>query len=475
MRLTILAALLAWFPAGAADLTGRWTGTLDITGPDGTSRSQPACLVLKQDGSTLSGRFGPNPADMRDISKGAIADGQVGFDLPLGNRTMHAKLAMETDRLMGEIAGPGAPQLKLTLTRLVYPTAGRLEHQLSEIDALIAAAFSKRPAGSVTAAVVSGPQIVWSKSYGNADDEKRSPATKDTVYRIGSITKMFTALMLAQLVDDGKVHLSDPVEKYLPEVKTVQGRFPDAPPITLVQLSTHTAGLSREPDDLPTYLKGPVSQWEKVLIAALPHTHYQFEPGTTESYSNIGYAILGVALSRGAGQPYVEFVRKRTFEPLGMTHSAFESNPDMLTNLSKGYAARGKDVDSETPQREHEGRGYKVPNGAIYTTAGDLARFASFLLGVGPETVLKSDVLERNLRHQPIQANFDLSSGYGRAFEVSRRDRYTSFGHSGAVAGYEAALYMNREAGLAVIVLANSTGVLDTTTLALRSLDIVSK
>ena len=97
------------------------------------------------------------------------------------------------------------------------------------------------------------------------------------------------------------------------------------------------------------------------------------------------------------------------------------------------------------------------------------------ILGVGPETVLKSDVLERNLRHQPIQANFDLSSGYGRAFEVSRRDRYTSFGHSGAVAGYEAALYMNREAGLAVIVLANSTGVLDTTTLALRSLDIVSK
>src|SRR5258708_33516638 len=186
MRLAILTSLLACLPLGAADLTGRWTGTLDITGPDGESRSQPACLVLKQDGSTLTGRFGPNPADMRDISKAAIADGQVGFDLPLGNRTMHAKLAMETDRLTGEIGGPGAPQLKLSLTRLVYPTAARLAPQLSEIDTLIAAAFSKRPVGSVTAAVVSGPQIIWSKSYGNADDEKKSSATKDTVYRIGS-------------------------------------------------------------------------------------------------------------------------------------------------------------------------------------------------------------------------------------------------------------------------------------------------
>ena len=105
------------------------------------------------------------------------------------------------------------------------------------------------------------------------------PADADTVYRIGSITKMFTALMLEQLVEAGKVHLSDPAEKYFPEIKTVQGRFPDAPPITLIQLATHTSGLGREPDNTEIYVTAPVADWEKTLIAALPHTHYDIRAG----------------------------------------------------------------------------------------------------------------------------------------------------------------------------------------------------
>jgi CubicO group peptidase (beta-lactamase class C family) len=270
--------------------------------------------------------------------------------------------------------------------RIVEATAESLHSQLTEIDSMIAADLAKHPVGSVTAGVVAGKQLIWSKSYGQADMEKKTPADADTVYRIGSITKMFTALMLEQLVDAGKVHLSDPVEKYFPEIKMVQGRFPDATPITLIQLAMHTSGLGREPDSVETYVTGPVANWEKTLIAALPHLHYQFEPGTRFFYSNIGFAVLGAALSRAAGESYVEYVPKHIFEPLGMTHSALERNAQMLPHLSKGYQSMGPGgaVDSETPQHEHEaGRGYKVPNGAIYTTVGDLARFASFLMGQG--------------------------------------------------------------------------------------------
>jgi hypothetical protein len=129
--------------------------------------------------------------------------------------------------------------------RLINELDQPADRALGEIDAMVAAEFARRPVGSVTIGVVSGKQLIWSKSYGFADMEERTPASKDTVYRIGSVTKMFTALMLAQLADDGKVRLSDPVEKYFPEVKTVQSRFPDAAPITLVQLSNHTTGLSR--------------------------------------------------------------------------------------------------------------------------------------------------------------------------------------------------------------------------------------
>ena len=360
--------------------------------------------------------------------------------------------------------------------RIVQPTAASLQTQLAEIDKIAAADFGRRSIGSVTVGVVSGKELIWTKSYGDADMEKKTPADQDTVYRIGSITKMFTAVMLEQLVEAGKVHYSDAAEKYFPELKSVQGRYPDAPPITLVQLATHTAGLGREPDDTETYVTGgPVSAWQKTLIAALPHTHYDFEPGTRFFYSNIGFAVLGAALSRASGQPYMEYIPKHVLEPLGMTHSELERNEKMLPHLSKGYQVGPGGVDSETPQKEHDGRGYKMPNGAMYTTVGDMARFASFLLGEGPETVLKAASLQRWLSVSAVPANIELSSGYGHGFEVSRRENYVSFGHSGAVAGYGAALYMNRKTGVGVIVLTNGLGAVNPNGIALRSLDLLSK
>ena len=359
--------------------------------------------------------------------------------------------------------------------RIPEATAESLHAQLAEIDSLFATDLARRPVGSVTAGVISGGELIWTKSYGDADMEKKIPADRDTVYRIGSITKMFTALMLEQLVESGKVHLADPAEKYFPEIKTVENRFSFAPPVTLMQLATHTSGLDREPGDTETYVKGAVADWEKTLIAALGHLHYQFEPGTRFFYSNIGYAILGAALERAAGEPYVEYVPKHIFEPLGMAHSAFERNQPMLPHLAKGYEAEpGGRVDSETAEREHEtGRGYKVPNGAIYTTIGDLARFASFLLGQGPETVLKHSSLDRFQLQSEVPADIGLTSGYGIGFQVERRDGYTAFGHGGAVAGYTSMLLLNRQKQLGVIVF--SSGAANPTMLAGRALDILSK
>jgi CubicO group peptidase (beta-lactamase class C family) len=358
----------------------------------------------------------------------------------------------------------------------ITATAESLHAQLMEVDSKIAAEFAKHPIGSVTAGVVVGKQLIWSKSYGEADMEKKIPADAETVYRLGSITKMFTALMLEQLVEAGKVHLSDPVEKYFPEIKAVQGRFPDAPPITLIQLATHTSGLDREPDDIEVATAGPVADWEKTLIAALPHLRYQFEPGTQFFYSNMGYAILGAALSRAAGESYLEYVPKHIFEPLGMTHSALELNSQILPHLSKGYAVMGPngEVDSETPARENEkGRGYKVPNGAAYTTVGDLARFASFLMGQGPASVLKTSSLDRFQKEIIVPANIDLTDGYGVGFQVDKHDNYVAFGHGGSVAGYTAMLLINRQKGIGVIVFSN--GAVDPGGLAEQSLDILSK
>lgn len=364
--------------------------------------------------------------------------------------------------------------------QIVEPSVASLTARCAAIGSMISTQFAKHPVGSVTIGVVFKNQLICTKSYGQADMGKQLEADKDTIYRIGSITKMFTAVMLEQLVDAGTVHLSDPVEKYFQEVRTVQGRFPDAPPITLIQLATHTSGLDLEPGNTEKYVQGPVADWEKTLIAALPHTRYAFEPGTHYSYSNIGFAILGAALSRASHQPYAEYVPAHIFGPLGMTHTALELNPAMLPHLSKGYGWHGGKIDADISQREHEtGRGYKVPNGAIYTTVGDLARFCSFLMGQGPDSVLKTTSLERNLSQSAVQADFQLSAGSVLGGMVIRRDTYTAFGHAGAVAGYQAGLYMNREAKIGVIVLANALGdqtqSVGTTDLALSALDMLSK
>lgn len=362
--------------------------------------------------------------------------------------------------------------------RIAERNPADISAQCVAIDSMMAAEYSKHSIGSVTIGVVYKNQLIWTKSYGNADMEKKIPADKDTVYRIGSITKMFTAVMLEQLADAGKVHLSDPVEKYFPEVNTVQGRFPSAPPITLIELATHTSGMDREPGDTEKYLQGAVSDWEKTLIAALPHTRFAFEPGTRYFYSNIGFATLGAALSRAADEPYLQYVPKHIFEPLGMTHTALDLNPVILPHLSKGYQINGAKIDADTPLKENQnGRGYKIPNGAIYTTVGDLARFSSFLMGQGPETVLKADVLRRSLSQLAVQANYELSEGYILGGTLTRRDNYTAFGHSGAVDGYQAGLYVNREASVGVIVLSNALGnnAVNTADLALKWLDMLSK
>jgi CubicO group peptidase (beta-lactamase class C family) len=353
------------------------------------------------------------------------------------------------------------------------PEASEIPDSLSGVDALAGSEFAKDKVGSLTVGVVAGSKLVWTNSYGYSDMEKKQPATRRSVYRIGSITKQFTALMLLQLVEYGKVHFADPVEKYFPEVNRLQGRYAYAPPITLIQLATMTAGISTEPRDLTTYLRGPVRDWEKVLISALPHTRYVFEPGTRFLYSNIGYAILGAALSRAADQPYTNYVEQHIFAPLGMKQTAFEPNDQIRPDLAKGYAVQGGKPDAKTPEREHEGRGYKVPNGAAYSTVDDLARFVTFELGNDVKGVLTNPMLDVSTRPLVAMTN-DLQRGYGIGCNVLRVRALTIYGHAGSVAGYEAVALVDRKTGVGVIALRSASGgKLDILDLGVRVLEKV--
>ena len=309
---------------------------------------------------------------------------------------------------------------------------------------------------SLTIGLVKKTGLVWTKSYGYADIEKKELANIDSVYRIGSITKQFTALMLLQLVHQGKVHFSDPVEKYFPEIQLVKSDYKNAPPVTLAELALHRSGLDVEPDS-DIFMQGPVSDWEKVLIAALPHTKYAHEPGRYFAYSNIGYAILGAALERAAHQPYTDYIKENILRPLKMTHTDFEPTPAIREHLATGYEHIYPDrLDRDRSQKEQAGRGYKVPNGALYTTVDDLARFEAFEMLGGPEAVLPGQELEE-ARGQ-VSANDNLSAGYGLGVQFVRSGENVFLGHTGSVAGYTALAFVQLRAGVGIVVLRNEDG-----------------
>jgi CubicO group peptidase (beta-lactamase class C family) len=331
---------------------------------------------------------------------------------------------------------------------------------LPSVDSLAATEFAKDSLGSITIGIISGSQLAWTHSYGFADMKSHRLATRSTVYRIGSITKPFTAVMLMQLVEAGKVSLSDPVEKYLPEVKQIGSKPAGAPPFTFLQLATMTAGLAREPRLAEgSFLTGQVADWDKILLSALPHTDYISFPGTEFSYSNIGYAILGAALTRAAGVPYTEWERTRVLTPLGMTHTRFEVDPGIAADVATGYEVKrdGSLDDQPAATDARDGRGYKVPNGAIFTTVDDMSRFVSFELGNGPAAVLPHARLDAAFGGF-VASSADLSEGYGLGFMAMRRDKFTYTGHSGSVAGYVAYMYFDRETQLGVVLFRNVDG-----------------
>jgi CubicO group peptidase (beta-lactamase class C family) len=330
---------------------------------------------------------------------------------------------------------------------------------VAAVDSLISAEFVKDSIGSITVGIVAGPQLVWTRSLGFADIKAGRLANRNTVYRIGSITKPFTAVMLMQLVAAGKVQLSDPVERYLPEVQQLASKPQGAAPFTFLQLSTMTAGLAREPNEAGPFWTGPVSGWEKKLLAAVPHTRYISFPGTEYSYSNIGYAILGAALARAAGQPYTEWQRVHIFRPLGMDRTRFEVDATIESDLAVGYEVRSDGTldDQIAPQEARDGRGYKVPNGAIFTTVDDLARFVAFELGRGPESVLPRQILDDAFAGIVV-TDASQADGYGLGFMAKRRDDYSFLGHAGSVPGYRAAMYYHRTYQLGVVVFRNVGG-----------------
>ncbi|NRB48026.1 MAG: serine hydrolase [Saprospiraceae bacterium] len=299
--------------------------------------------------------------------------------------------------------------------------------------------------GSITITVLKGKHTLWSGAYGFADFTNAIKADSSKIYRTGSISKTFTAFLMMQLVDEGTIQLTDPVEQYLPEIAALKG-YGDSTKITFHHLASHTSGLIREPK-LENAAAGPIAHWEEKVLASIPETSFKSGMDQAYSYSNIAFGILGLALSRAAAKPFMQLVEEKIFQPLQMNNSFFIVPASKMGDLAIGMQSNGMGQVHEAAAREHQGRGYKVPNGGIYSTPNDLMKFMNAIMGY--DGLLKQESLSAMLQGQTPKDNY----GYGISlFEDSE---ISTAGHGGSVAGYNCYMLFDKESQYGVVLMRN--------------------
>jgi CubicO group peptidase (beta-lactamase class C family) len=198
---------------------------------------------------------------------------------------------------------------------------------------------------------------------------------------------------------------------------------------------------------------GPIEEWENKVLRSIPTTSFEFKPGERFSYSNIGYGVLGVALSRAANEPFIEMVEEKIFKPLQMENSFFVVPEHKMKDLAQGIGGGpfgDEELDLDRPQKEHRGRGYKVPNGGIYSTPTDLGKF--MMCNMGNPYILDTKHLEIMHTNQTPETRYH---SYGLGFELYRDPAITIVGHSGGLPGYSASFGFENDHGYGVILMRN--------------------
>ncbi|MBL8271327.1 serine hydrolase domain-containing protein [Steroidobacter sp.] len=332
------------------------------------------------------------------------------------------------------------------------------ETRFSAVQQLIDAEFRKDSRGGVSVGVVENGELVWTYCVGQMDEAKGRPASVDTVYPIGSTTKIFTGLMLLQLVERGQVHLSDPVERYVPEVRQMKNKYPWAPPITLIQLATMTAGVQRGANMPPGVGKAVAAAktFEDMAALAIPGFEYLYEPGTASRYSNAGYSILGLALSRAAKRPFGEYIRSEILEPLGMHHSAFVAPPQLQEQFALGYRLDRPQVAGNVPY--NSAKNLLMPASDLKSTVLDMARLMRFQMLGGNESVLKqTTLLDSYQLLVPTDALMRYGDGVGFAAVRNEDSKLVALGHGGSDAdGFISSYEFDGATKTGIVVLANT-------------------
>jgi CubicO group peptidase (beta-lactamase class C family)/D-alanyl-D-alanine dipeptidase len=297
---------------------------------------------------------------------------------------------------------------------------------------------------ALSIALVDDQQIIWAAGFGYAGPQAKTPATAATVYRVGSVSKLFTDLAVMRLVEQGVLNLDEPVTKYLPDF---QPQNPFDTPITLRHLMAHRSGLVREPP--VGHYFDPTAPTLAATVGSLNRTALVLAPGAKIKYSNAAIATVGYVLERTQKQPFADYLQRSVLEPLGMKHSAFMPTPELAKNLAHAlmWTYHGREFPAPTFELG------MAPAGSMYTTVTDLGRFLSMMFagGRGPNgPFVKPETLEQMFA--PQFAEPGAKAGFGIGFMIGEFEGHRRIGHGGAIYGFATELAALPDDKLGVVV-----------------------
>ena len=438
LALGAMAALPLW----AQTVTGLWEGKV------GGNTQQT--LRVDFDGGLASLNSSPPFPITLAKSDDPLA---VQFDVTIAGRTVRFGGRRNESEIAGKVANT-----TLTLTRMpdnTPPLAGRKRYPFPHTDSkdakaianaheFIADLFRKREMPGLSVAVARKGTVVWSEGFGVGDAELGVPVTSLTRFRLGSVSKLLTSAGVARLVEDGKLDMDAPIQRYI-------SSFPMKPwPITTRQLAAHTSGSRHYGGMDAPFLKGaPHFASVREGLTIFQDDPLLFEPGTRYNYSSYGFNTISAVIEGASGQEFLSFMQASIFEPLGLNTIIPDHVDAIIPGRARWYAR-------ETPGRPIENapyvdNSYKWASGGYLATAEDLVRFGSAHLQPG---FFKRSTLDLIFKAQSLIPGNPIAVGIGWRIGKDREGRRV-YHHAGAVEGGRAMLLMYPDSGIVVALLSN--------------------
>jgi len=322
----------------------------------------------------------------------------------------------------------------LALPAGAKPASGPAANYAREADTLIQP-YIKADAFSGTVLVARDGKILFQKAYGLANREWNIANTLDTKFRLGSITKQFTAAAIMQLAEQGKLSIDDPISKY----------YTDAPAswakVTIKHLLTHTSGIPSY-TDLPSFFQNQAftDLTPEGIIKLTRDAPLQFEPGTQFRYDNSGYILLGYVIEKVSGQTYADYLQKQIFDKLGMRNSGYDSNTTIIARRASGYQPKDKGWQNAT----YLSMTLPYAAGSLYSTVGDLLIWDQALYS-------GKVVSEASLKEQFT----DYGNKYGFGWTIDKAYGHDRLSHGGGINGFATFIARYPQDRLLVVALSN--------------------